>query len=115
VNVHEMRLVHEVVRVRPATSTDSHGNTVYDYGVAASRTNMNAWLEQSSGTEPLSDGRAPLVGSWLMLTNDTDVTGRDRIEWNSLVFDVDGTPKVIYTPNSTEVHHIESTLRIVAG
>lgn len=114
-NIPENRLVHVIVRVRAVTSTDSHGSTVYDYGIAASRKNMNAWLEQSSGTEPLSDGRDPLVGSWSMLTNDTDVTGRDRVEWNALVFEVDGTPKPIYTIASTEVHHLESTLRIVSG
>lgn len=114
-NIPENRLVHSVVRVRPATSTSTYGDTVYDYGVAAARTTMNAWLQQSSGTEPLSDGRAPLVGSWLMLTNDTDITGRDRIEWNSLVFEVDGTPKPIYTIASTEIHHLKTTLRVVSG
>lgn len=114
-NIPEARLVHSVTRVRPVTSTDSHGNTVYDYGVAADRKAMNAWLSQTSGTEPLSDGRAALVGAWSMLTNDTDITGRDRIEWNSQVFEVDGTPKFAYTLDTTVAHHAKSTLRIVSG
>jgi hypothetical protein len=114
-NIPENRLIHSVTRVRPATTTDSHGNTVYDYGVAAARKTMNAWLQQNSGTEPLSDGRAPLIGSWLMLTNDTDVGGRDRIEWNSMVLEVDGTPKLAYTNASTVPHHAKTTLKIVSG
>jgi len=115
VNIPENRLVHVVVRVRPATSVSTYGDTVYDYGVAAARKDMNAYLTQSSGTEPLSDGRAPLVGAWRMLTNDLDVTGRDRIEWNGKVFEVDGDPKPSYTTWSTVPHHLETTLRIIAG
>jgi hypothetical protein len=114
-NIPENRLVHSVVRVRPVVSTDTYGSTVYDYGVAAARTSMNAYLTQSSGTEPLSDGRAPLVGAWRMLTNDLDVTGRDRIEWNSKVFEVDGDPKPSYTTWSSVPHHLETTLRIISG
>lgn len=114
-NIPENRLVHAVVRVRPATTTTSYGDTTYDYGAAAARTAMNAWLQQSSGTKPLSDGRAPLVGSWLMLTNDPDITGRDRFEWDSKVFEVDGTPQLVYTTDSTVAHHAETNLRIVTG
>jgi hypothetical protein len=115
VNIPENRLVHSVLRVRPVTSTNTYGDTVYDYGVAADRKLMNAWLSQTSGTEPLSDGRAPLIGAWSMLTNDTDITGRDRIEWGSLVLEVDGPPKLAYGPDTTVAHHAKSTLRIVSG
>lgn len=114
-NIPENRLIHSVTRVRPVTSTDSYGNTTYDYGVAADRKTMNAWLTQASGTEPMSDGRDPLVGAWSMLTNDTDITGRDRIEWGVQVFEVDGTPKLAYAFDTTVPHHAKSTLRIVAG
>lgn len=110
-------LPHTVTKVRPASTTDSYGNTALDYGAGATRTTSAAWLQQNGRTEPLEDGRDPLVGSWLLVINDTDVRGRDRIEWTgpsgAMVFEVDGPPSPVYTP--TGVHHAEATLKVVAG
>ena len=108
-------LPHTVTRVRPATSTDIYGNTTYDYGPAANRKDMAAWLQQNNRTEPLSNGRDPLVQDWLMVTNDPDVQGYDRIEWadGPLTFEVDGPPAPVSTPAG--YHHTESTLKVVAG
>ncbi len=111
-------LPHTVTRVRPATSTDAHGNEVRDYGVAAARTTMSAWIQQNSRTEPTSNGRDPLEQIWLMVTNDPDVRGRDRVEWTppsaaALVFEVEGPPAPVSTPAG--YHHTESTLKVVSG
>jgi hypothetical protein len=111
-------LPHTVTRVRPATSTDSYGNTTYDYGSSASRKDMAAWLQQNNRAEPLSNGRDPLDQVWLLVTNDKDIQGRDRVEWtdpagNDVTFEVDGPPAPVFTPGG--YHHTESTLRVVSG
>lgn len=106
-------LPHEVTIVRPADTTDSYGDTVRDYGVAASRTEIRAWMQQGKRAEPREDGRDPLEQVWLMLTNHEDILGFDRIEWSGPTFEVEGPPEPVYTPAG--YHHLESTLRVVTG
>lgn len=107
-------LPHTVTRVRPATGTDTYGSDLLTYTVPpASSTTMAAWLQQDNREEPLSDGRDPLVQRWLMVTNDTDVLGYDRITFGSLTFEVEGPPEPVYTPSG--FHHTECTLKVVGG
>jgi hypothetical protein len=110
-------LPHTVTLVRPASTADAYGNTVYDYGAGATRTAITAWIQQDSRTEPREDGRDALVQAWLVLTNHADILGTDRIEWTgpagALVFEVDGPPEPTYTPAG--LHHTEATLRVVTG
>lgn len=106
-------LPHSPVLVRPATSTDDYGNDTLDYGSGATRTTISAWLQQDRRSEPLSDGRDPLVQRWLLVTNHEDVRGRDRLEWDGTVWEVEGPPEPAYTPRGR--HHTEATLRIVEG
>ncbi len=111
-------LPHTVIRVRPTTATDPYGNETYNYGAGASRASMAAWMQQNSRTEPTTNGRDPLEQVWLMVTNDPDVRGRDRVEWTppngaALVLEVDGPPEPAFTPAG--YHHTESTLRVVSG
>lgn len=106
-------LTTTVTKVRPASTTDSHGNTVLDYGAAATRTTDVAWVQQDSGTEPLAEGRDPLQRDWLLMTNDLDVRGRDRYEIGALTFEVDGPPASVTTPAG--FHHTEAQLKAVDG
>lgn len=106
-------LPHEVTVVRPAVTTDAYGNDVRDYGAEATRTQMQAWLQQDHRTEPRSDGRNPLEQRWLMVTNDDDIQGYDHVEWSGQTFEVEGPPEPVHTPAG--YHHTESTLRAVAG
>ncbi|MEU6204590.1 hypothetical protein ABZ814_13495 [Micromonospora musae] len=106
-------LPHTITRVRPAQSTDAHGNTVYDYGEAAARKAMRGWVQQDRRSEPREDGRDPLEQRWLLVTNDQDIQGRDRIEWSGPTMEVEGPPEPVFTPAG--YHHLESTLRVVAG
>ena len=111
-------LVHSVARIRPTTPTDAHGNAVPTYTVPpANSLAFAAWLQQDDRTEPRTDGREPLIQRWLMISNETDVRGGDRIVWatGGLTFEVDGPPEPAYTPASTAPHHLEATLRIVDG
>lgn len=106
-------LPHTVTRIRPATSTDTYGNTNYNYASPTSSASITAWLQQDDRAEPLVDGRAPLEQRWLMVTNSQDVLGRDRITFGALTFEVEGPPEPAYTPRG--FHHLEATLRVVAG
>lgn len=107
-------LPHTVQRIRPATSTDAHGNQSRNYTVppAASK-DIAAWLEQDDRKESREDGREPLEQRWLFMTNDEDVQGLDRIVFGALTFEVEGPPGSLYRP--TGFHHLEATLRKVDG
>ena len=102
-----------VILIRPAARQDRYGNTTLDYGDAASRTPIRAWLEQAGAREPLSDGRDPAVTGWLLITNHLDIVARDRIEQDGRVFEVDGVPAPVHTPAG--VHHLEAHLTSVEG
>lgn len=111
-------LPHQVVVVRPVTGPDTYGNTTHDYGPAATRITVEAWLQQDQRTEAHEDGRDPLDQRWLLVTNHTDIDGRDRIEWaghpgGTATFEVDGPPEPTYTPAG--FHHLEATLHRVEG
>ena len=102
-----------VTLIRPTTSPDRYGSTIPDYGPAAARTPIRAWVEQTSASEPLSDGRAPAITAWLLITNHLDIQARDRIEHDGRVFEVDGVPAPVHTPAG--VHHLEAHLTSVEG
>lgn len=106
-------LPHSVTRVRPATAPDAHGNEQPDYGGGADRKVMPGWVQQDRRDEPREDGRDPLEQRWLLITNDDDVQGRDRIEWSGPTMEVEGPPEPVFTPAG--YHHLESTLRAVEG
>lgn len=106
-------LPHTVTRVRAATTTDSYNNTVPSWGDSASRLDMAAWLQQNQRSEPRSDGRDPLDQLWLLVTNEADILGGDRVEFGGMTFEVEGPPEPVYTPAG--FHHTEATLRVVTG
>lgn len=106
-------LPHTVTRIRPSESTNSHGDEALDYTVPpATSASITAWLQQQKPSEPITDGRQPLIREWLLMTND-EVQGRDRIAFGSLTFEVDGPPAPVYTPGG--LHHYEANLRLVEG
>ncbi|MDH2392317.1 hypothetical protein QCN29_26780 [Streptomyces sp. HNM0663] len=118
-------LPHAVTVVTPATTTDSYGNTVYDYGPAATRVSVAAWMQQDQRIQVTAQGADPLQQRWLMVTNHSPVDRRARIEWTGptglLVFELDGPPGPFYNPlamataGSSGPHHTELTLKIVDG
>ncbi|MET9953510.1 hypothetical protein ABZ135_18435 [Streptomyces sp. NPDC006339] len=117
-------LPHTVTVVAPVAVTDSYGNTVYDYGPAATRTPAAAWLEQTQRTQVTVNGADPLQARWLMVTTAT-VPRRARIEWTApdgpMVFEVDGRPGPLYNPLAMAAsataapHHTELTLKVIDG
>lgn len=106
-------LPHLVTLVRPVEAADAYGNDTLSYGAGATRTDIAAWLQQDKRSEPRGEGRDPLEQLWLLITNHADVRGRDRIEFESIVYEVEGPPETSYTPAG--VHHTEATLKVVSG
>jgi len=111
-------LVEEVTRVRPVASTVDPYGTTWDYGTAATRSTISAWLQQDQRTESFSDGRDVISQRWLLMTNALDIDANDRIEWDDhpagpVIFTVDGTPEPAATPRGRD--HLEVTLRVVEG
>lgn len=113
---------HMVTVVTPAVSTDSYGNTVYDYGPAATRTgNVAAWLQQDQRALVTVQGADPLQEKWLLVTNHSPIHRRARIEWATspsgpLVLELDGQPSPNYNPLAPNpLHHTELSLKIVDG
>lgn len=120
-------LPHTVTVVAPATSTDSYGNTVYDFGEAATRTgNVAAWLQQDQRAQVPTAGADPLQAKWSLVTNHSPIRRRDRIEWadgpeGPMTFELDGQAGPTYNPlqmaaaGTSAPHHTELTLKIVDG
>lgn len=120
-------LPHQVVVVTPATSTDAYGNTVYDYGAAATRTTVQAWMQQDQRALVAAQGADPLQQKWLMVTNHSPIPRRARIEWaghpeGAVVFELDGRPDPSYNPlaiaaagGTVSPHHTELALKLVDG
>jgi hypothetical protein len=103
-------LVHAVTLTHPTTSSDAYNDEVEAYAGGSS---ITAWLQQNTRAEPHTDGRDPLVQTWLLMTNEEDVRGRDRVTFDGVVYEVDGPPEKVYTPAG--FHHTEATLRLVTG
>lgn len=103
-------LIHTVTWIVPTTSTDAHGNTVRTYG---SGTSITGRMQQDRGTEPLSDGRDPLERRWTLFTNQTGISGYDRIVFDGMTFEVEGPPAPAY--GASAFHHAEVGLRLVDG
>ena len=102
-----------VTKVRPAQTADRYGSPTYDYGAAASRTSIAAWIDQASASEETPNGRDVIVGGWKLITNHTDLDPLDRIEWAGSVYELDGPAWPVHTPAG--LHHLEAKLRRVEG
>lgn len=103
-------LIHTGTLTHPTTTTDAYGNTVCGYSAGSS---ITAWLQQNTRDEPHTDGRDALVQTWLLMTNEEDVRGRDRFTCDGITYEVEGPPEKVYTPAG--FHHVEATLRVVTG
>ncbi|THA56102.1 hypothetical protein [Streptomyces sp. A1136] len=114
----EELLPHLVDVEHPGLVSDRYGNQVPDWA-ASTRATVRAWMQQSSGAED-TDQRDAQIGDWLLICNpyttdgaDLLVYGRDRVHWNSAVFEVIGPPGPAWEPS--ELHHYEIRLRTVEG
>lgn len=110
-------LTRTVVVVKPVITVDAYNSPDYDYGPAASRVTIDAWLQQDERQRVAVTGARPLRERWTLITNSTEIERRDHIEWSSpqgfKVFELDGQPEPTYTPGG--VHHFEVALVRIDG
>lgn len=105
-------LVHDVTVLTPAAEADRYGGTVKRWDTATSST-VKGWVSQQSRSENL-DGREAQVSGWvLFLHPDATITGKDRVVWEGITFEVDGPPNPASSPRG--LHHYEVPLRVVDG
>jgi hypothetical protein len=103
-------LPHAGQRRRPTLSQDASGNDVYTY--PTSGPDVPGWFQQRSTTEFVG-GRQTVSTQWWFFCNDQDFGPLDRIAWGADVFEVDGHPKPVWSPDG--FHHLEIPLRRVTG
>ena len=103
-------LVRDVTILTPTTSTDRYGNSI---ATSWTSTVTKGWLDQQTSSE--GDGlRRDQDTEWvLFLAADTVITGRDRVQVGSDVYEVAGNPNRAWTPAGE--HHVEARLRRVDG
>jgi hypothetical protein len=102
-------LPHTLLWQEPTVSEDASGNDVLTYPPG---TSIRGWVQQQSTSE-LVGGRDTVVRSWLLICNQDGITPRARFTWQGLVFDVDGQPAPVFTPQGFD--HSEVPLRRVTG
>lgn len=105
-------MVHDVTIVHAAETTGRYGDSEADWA-NATRVDSKAWVAQRSSIEAV-EHREGLVSDWVVyLPPAVEITGRDRIEWGDLTFEVIGAPLPAHTPRG--LHHYEAALRVVEG
>ena len=105
-------MVQAVTILTPGAATSRYGDTAKNWA-AATETETRGWISQRARTENL-DGREAQVTGWVLyLPPATTITGRDRLLWGDLTFEVDGPVLPAYTPRG--LHHLEVSLRAVTG
>lgn len=106
-------MTRDVTVVRPASTTNRYHNAVADWD-NATETATKGWIAQSSSSEPTSAGRDPEVTFWhLYLPVGTDIVAADRVVVDDVTYEVVGPPNRAHTPLAE--HHVEATVRLVAG
>lgn len=105
-------LIHDITVLRAPVVTDRYGNDRADWP-NATRTTVKGRLTRPAG-ERIVDGRDALVEQWVCyLPSDVVISGRDRIEFDGITFEMDGPPFPAYDAGSA--HHIEARVRLAAG
>jgi hypothetical protein len=107
------RLLHELTWRQPGVRTDGNGDEVPDWTPAAVTDATIRGFIQPVGQREVIDGRAAQIGDWLLVTDEEEVDGADRIVWGSRTFEVLGPPAVYTTARG--FHHSEAQLREVNG
>lgn len=113
-----------IVRVRAGERADRGGNAVLDWSAdAVTRVTITDVSIQPNGApgaanEVIDAERDAVVTGWRVQSQpgvDLDVTAVDRIEWDSMILDVDGEMARWSDPIDGGVHHVEFTIKRATG
>lgn len=105
-------MVQAVTILTPGAGTNRYGDPSKDWATAT-ETETRGWISQRIRSEDLDGREAQITGWVLFLPAATTITGRDRVLWDDLTFEVDGPVLPAHTPRG--LHHLEVNLRAVTG
>lgn len=99
--------------LRAGSTTDGYGDPVVDW-TSPELTDVPAWLQQTSSSEPREAGRDAIVSGFrCYFAPDADVRARDRVTIDSLTYEVDGDPYRVVGLRGAS--HLQALLRRVEG
>ena len=103
-----------VTRLRPKT-TESRGKTVPDWNVPPDYEEIDGCSMQPASTSLSTDGRVLGISDLYTLyaPSDADIEAGDRIEFNGLIYEIDGDVRV--QPTACRLDHIAVNLRRYNG
>jgi len=113
-----MKYPETVVRLRAPLVTDAYQDKVRDWDNAVETTITDVQVQPSESSEPATVGRSTVITHMRLLTpigTDIDLERTDRIRWDGDDWEVDGEVARYMRPSTGAVHHVEATLKRVAG
>lgn len=110
-------LIHTLTVITPGSSTDRYGTPSESWAAGDVTTRTIVGYVQppnrtAAGGELLQAGRDAITYDQLVYTNSA-VSGRERVVWEGVTYEVDGDPDVWNKPNGPG--HVEVRLRAVGG
>jgi hypothetical protein len=108
--------VETVTVIRAATVANRYGGQVRDWTNTTRTVVDGVSIQPTATTEDVRD-RELLVNTYTLFTSrgqDIDLLATDRVQWGGLLLQVDGDPNRWPAPGGG-LHHVEATLRQVAG
>lgn len=103
-----------VTVIRPAYTVE-RGNQVPDWKAATEHTVTGCRVQPAAGTEEQSTTRDAIVNRWVLFApTGVDITARDRIRHNGVVYQIDGSLRPWSSPTGA-LAHIEADLLRVEG
>mgnify|MGYP003618564694 CR=1 FL=1 len=109
------RLLPTVATVtRPGQVLDRYGSLVDDWGYGYATTfTILCRVQQVTRDEQDDETRDAAIGTHLLLTNTLTLAAGDRVTAAGTTYEVDGPPAIVQTAAAD--HHLEATVRLVAG
>lgn len=98
------------VTVKRAQETDKRGTKVLDWSNPTSSTLTGCSVQPNSSTRDFDGREIQVTEDWtLYAPPGSDIKAGDRIEWNSLTFEINGAP-MPWTSPTGRVSHIWARL-----
>ena len=107
--------IDTVIRVRATTTTDSHGNEVRSWGTATTSDISGCSMQPVTGSEA-NLGRDEVISRWkLFLPPSADLLPSDRVRFEGVTYEVDGSVQKWDPSDVTGLSHKECLLKLVEG
>lgn len=104
-----------VTRLRATSSTDGYGDASANWTSPSSLDIAGCSVQPMIGEEILAN-RDAIVSRWQWFgPYDADVTGRDRIRFDSVVYEIDGSVQKWRDPTGSGLDHLTAILRAANG